>query len=104
PLTHGRPESATHQWVDFRQTIPLQYHHPAGPLARAVAKDATGNLSLVRIERRIWRSEQKERTVLAPVRPLLNGPCFVSGNKFGWAQLMTDPIPQSDRTSDKSAR
>src|SRR5215469_2291857 len=52
PLTHGRPESATHQWVDFRQTIPLQYHHPAGPLARAVAKDATGNLSLVRIERR----------------------------------------------------
>jgi hypothetical protein len=55
-LLYSRPKSAPHQWIDLWQTIPLQYRHLAGPFARAVAEDATGDLSLVRIERWIWRS------------------------------------------------
>jgi hypothetical protein len=50
-LLYGRPKSATHQWIDLWQAIPLQYYHLAGPFARAVTKDATGDLSLVRIKR-----------------------------------------------------
>jgi hypothetical protein len=54
PLPDRRPEPAAHQWIDFRQTLALKNHRLARPLARAVAKDATGDLSLVGIEGWIW--------------------------------------------------